>query len=198
MLCAEGDFDFTEKELESLDANEFADKYIDRAVKLYELRESQIGSATMREIERTMLLRNVDEKWMDHIDAMDDLKDGIGLRAYGQQNPVVLYKELGGQMFDEMSDAICDDTARIMLCVVPKKDGDESSMTRRVAVAHITGEGKAAVKDNFAQAQNAGGDETLTNKPIRKAPKVGRNDPCPCGSGKKYKKCCGANDSEAE
>ncbi len=191
-LCRKEDFEFTTEELNSLDKDELADELISKAHALYEEKEKVFGADVFREIERSILLRNVDEKWMEHIDAMDEMKGGIGLRAYAQHNPLIEYKNEGGAMFDEMVAAICDDTVGMLLRIMPRPDGGE--VARRVAVAKITGEGKAKERMNDAKA--AGGDATLRKEPVRKTEKVGRNDPCPCGSGKKYKKCCGAGEGE--
>ena len=132
----------------------------------------------MRELERVVMLKNVDEKWMDHIDAMDELKQGIGLRAYAQTDPVVAYKHEGFEMFDEMIQAIREDTVRMVFTARIRR-GDEP---KREQVAKETSE---------SGASSAGGGQ---RQPVRKEKKPGRNDPCPCGSGKKYKKCCGANE----
>ncbi len=191
-VCKKEDFEFSLDELNSLDKDELTDKIIEKAHAVYEEKEKLFGENVFREIERSILLRNVDEKWMEHIDAMDDMKGGIGLRAYAQHNPLIEYKNEGGAMFDEMVTAICDDTVNTLLRIVPRPDASE--ITKRVAVAKITGEGKAA--ERFKDAMNAGGDSSLKKEPVRKTVKVGRNDPCPCGSGKKYKKCCGAGEDE--
>ena len=139
----------------------------------YAAREAEFGSSVMRELERIVLLRSVDEKWMDHIDAMDEFRRGIGLRAYGQTDPILAYKKEGYDMFEAMVQSICEDTARNL-------------MTFRFR--NKTPERQAVAKPVTATA----GDGTVKKKPVvTKAAKVGRNDPCPCGSGKKYKKCCG-------
>ncbi|MBP3413504.1 MAG: preprotein translocase subunit SecA [Oscillospiraceae bacterium] len=146
--------------------------------KLYELfretyaaRETMFGSELMREIERIILLQVVDEYWMDNIDAMDDLKQGIRLRAYGQTDPVVAYKREGFAMFDGMINAIREETVRRLYMVRPKVNEE----VRRKQVAKITGTG--------------GSDKTVKRQPVKKV-KIGANEPCPCGSGKKYKHCC--------
>ena len=132
----------------------------------------------MRELERVVLLRVVDEYWMDHIDAMQELRKGITLRAYAQTDPVVAYKREGFEMFDEMIAAIRDETVRrVFLARVRSQDS-----VKREKVAKNISEGAS--------------DGTVRRQPVRKAAKVGRNDPCPCGSGKKYKKCCGMNEQE--
>ena len=149
------------------------DKLYDLAVQRYETKEAELTAEVMRELERVVMLRVVDEYWMDNIDAMDDLKQGIGLRAYGQHDPVIAYKEEGYQMFEAMIQAIREETVRRMFLVrlKPKQE------VKREKVAKETGTG-AASKAEVKQA------------PVRKEKKAGPNDPCPCGSGKKYKKCC--------
>ena len=143
------------------------------ALRTYEAKEAAITPQLMRELERVVMLRVVDEYWMDNIDAMDDLKQGIGLRAYGQHDPVVAYKEEGYQMFQAMIQAIREETVRRMFVVQvrPKQE------VKREKVARETGTGAATQTD-------------VKKAPVRKEKKVGPNDPCPCGSGKKYKKCC--------
>ncbi len=138
----------------------------------YAAKEAQYGEQVMREVERVVMLRVVDEYWMDHIDAMHDLRQGITLRAYGQTDPVVAYKREGYEMFDEMIDAIREETIR-RLFLVQVRPREE---IKREKVAKETFEG--------------GGDKTVKRQPVTKKAKVGRNDPCPCGSGKKYKNCC--------
>ena len=139
--------------------------------KTYEAREQEFGAERMREIERIILLRVVDEYWMDNIDAMDDLKQGIRLRAYGQTDPVVAYKREGYAMFDGMINAIREETVRRLYIFRLRTEED----VKRKQVAKITG---------------TGGDKTVKKQPVVKKVKVGANDPCPCGSGKKYKYCC--------
>ena len=128
----------------------------------------------MRELERVILLKNVDTEWMDHIDAMEELKKGINLRAYGQKDPVIEYRLEGFNMFDDMIANIRENTARMILTVQIRT----KEAPKREQVAKPTGEG-------------AVGDEPQKRMPVRKKKKPGRNDPCPCGSGKKYKNCCG-------
>ena len=137
----------------------------------YQKREAEFGAERMREIERIILLQVVDEYWMDNIDAMDDLKQGIRLRAYGQTDPVIAYKREGYAMFDGMINAIREETVRRLYIFRLRSEAD----VRRKQVAKITGTG--------------GGDKTVKQQPVKKA-KIGANDPCPCGSGKKYKQCC--------
>ncbi len=138
----------------------------------YALREAAFGADTMREVERIILLQVVDEYWMDNIDAMDDLKQGIRLRAYGQTDPVVAYKREGFAMFDGMINAIREETVRRLFMVRPRTNEE----VKRKQVAKITGTG-------------SGSDKTVKRQPVKKV-KIGANDPCPCGSGKKYKHCC--------
>ena len=142
----------------------------------YDAREEQFGEEITRLLERKVLLDNVDAKWMDHLDAMDELKRGIGLRAYGQKDPVVVFRFESYDMFDDMTRQIRMDTIRMFLSVQVRTEDD----TKREQKVKVTG-------------TNAGGDTTEKKRPVRKSAsqKVGPNDPCPCGSGKKYKKCCG-------
>ena len=158
---------------EKLDSEEITDLLYDLAVQTYERREAAFTPDVMRELERVVMLRVVDEYWMDNIDAMDDLKQGIGLRAYGQHDPVIAYKEEGYEMFQSMVQAIREETVRRMFMVQirPKQE------VKRERVAKETGTGAAVNAE-------------VKKQPVRKEKKVGPNDPCPCGSGLKYKKCC--------
>ncbi len=152
------------------------------ALRTYEAKEEAYGPKVMRELERVVMLRVVDEYWMDNLDAMDDLKQGIGLRAYGQHDPVIAYKEEGYEMFQAMIQAIREETVRRMFRVQLKTNQE----VKRERVAKETG--------TAAATQTA-----VKKAPLRKAAaKVGPNDPCPCGSGKKYKKCCMQKDKSAE
>ena len=155
----------------------------EKALAKYQEKETEIGSDDLRELERVVLLKVVDEKWMDHIDNMDELKNGIGLRAYGQQDPVVKYRTEGGDMFDEMNADIKVDVTKILMNV--RKQGT----LKRHETARITKEAQAALfsTDNGQKIANPDVDRTVRNE----EPKIGRNDPCPCGSGRKYKQCCG-------
>ena len=147
----------------------------ERANNVYKEKEEMFGAENMREIERAVLLRNVDRKWMDHIDAMDDLKGSVGLQGYAQRDPVNEYRFRGADMFDELVSDIRENTARMILCLA-KKAPD----IQRVQIANPIME---SASGEIAKKLNA----------AAKGAKVGRNDPCPCGSGKKYKNCCGAN-----
>ncbi len=168
--------EFTEEELAKTPQKTLVETLQEKAMAVYKAKEEEYGSETMREIERVMILRVVDEYWMDHIDAMDELRKGIGLRAYGQNNPVVEYKREGYTMFEEMISSIQDETIRrIFLTRVQRKDGQGT--VERTRVAKVTG-------------MSGGGDGSVRNQPVvRAGMKIGRNDPCPCGSGKKWKKC---------
>ena len=169
-LCRVGDFKLTPQELEDAESTQFADELIRRAHLIYEKKEEKYGEA-MRELERVVLLKNVDRYWMDHIDNMDELRRGIHLRAYGQKDPVVQYRLEGFDMFDAMIDAIREDTARMMMTVEIRAQEEP----KREQVMNPTAtSGDGTVK----------GGRKVTGK-------VGRNDPCPCGSGKKYNSCCG-------
>ena len=165
--------------VDGFDKEEAREMLLDRTHKIYEAREEQFGigdngEPVMRELEKMILLRNVDRQWMDHIDAMDQLRRGIGLRAYGQTDPVVAYRNVGSDMFDSMNEAIREDTARQILTVVIKSQEE----TKREQTAKIT-------------ATSGSSDGSDKKQPVRKKEKTKPNDPCPCGSGKKYKNCCG-------
>ncbi len=182
LLCTENDF----RDMEGTPAEireEIKKQLLDRAMKIYLDKEQNLfGEETFREVERVVLLRQVDTKWMDHLEAMDSLMESIGLQAYAQRNPISEYRIYGSDLFDEMIMMIRDDTVRMLLSVVPRPQ-----VMKREQVAKPVSTG-------------SGGDGTLKRQPVRKkaAEKVGRNDPCPCGSGKKYKKCCGANLDDGE
>ncbi|WP_416198607.1 MAG: preprotein translocase subunit SecA [Sporanaerobacter sp.] len=161
----------TIEKVQKLSAEELKDELYKLAEELYKKKEEGIGEERFREIERIVLLQVVDNKWMDHIDAMDQLRQGIGLRAYGQEDPVRAYQMEGFDMFEEMIKSIQEDTVRFLYHVeMPDK-------MERKRVANVMGTNQEG--------------EDAKQKPIVKGKKVGRNDPCPCGSGKKYKKCCG-------
>ena len=177
LLCSKEDFLD-----ESLDSDDILDTLTDRAMKLWQSKDELFGEEGARELERVVLLRNVDEKWMDHLEAMDDLRDSIGLQSYAQRNPINEYRLAGADLFDDMIINIRDDTVRGILSAIPK----EKPM-QRVQVVKPTEEGFM----NFGAKQNKPAKQV--KQPVRAEQKVGRNEPCPCGSGKKYKKCCGAN-----
>ncbi len=166
---------FTEEELKEKTAADVTEAFTAAAAAYYEQKEQAFTSPVMREVERVVLLRVVDEYWMDHIDAMADLRQGIRLRAYAQTDPIIAYKKESLDMFEEMISAIQSETVRRLYSVRIKKDEE----IKRERVAKATGE-------------SVGGDGTVKKQP-RRVQKIGRNDPCPCGSGKKYKNCCGRN-----
>lgn len=161
------DLRFTTEELANTTKEEVAENLKEKAHAIYEAREKEFGSDMMREIERVMLLRSVDTNWMDHIDAMDQLRQGIGLRAYGQHDPVIEYRNDSYDMFEAMTDAIREQTAKLVLSVRVRKNEE----VKREKVAEETSEGAP---------------KTVKGKGV-----VGKNALCPCGSGKKYKRCCG-------
>ncbi len=178
LLCTTDDFKDIGSDLNA--ARENIRKTLkERADELYAKKEEIFGSDKMREIERIVLLQNVDKKWMDHLESMDSLMEMIGLQAYAQRNPISEYRLVGADLFDEMITNIRDDTARMIMSIMPKPQVE----LKRVEVAK-------PVTANYSDSSPA----KAVNKPVvNKTQKVGRNDPCPCGSGKKYKKCCGAN-----
>uniref|UniRef100_UPI0026163120 SEC-C metal-binding domain-containing protein n=1 Tax=uncultured Dysosmobacter sp. TaxID=2591384 RepID=UPI0026163120 len=170
---AKGAVRLNESEIAGKNQEEFTDLFIEAAEKTYAAKEAEITAPIMRELERVIMLRVVDEYWMDHIDAMDDLKQGIRLQAYGNNDPVDMYKRESLGMFEEMVSAIQDETVRRLYSVRLKKD--EEVKRERVAKGMV---------------ENVGGDGTAPKKkPVVKSVKIGRNDPCPCGSGLKWKKC---------
>ena len=183
LLTDRRNFEYTPEELAEIDKDAWREELIERALEIYrskdELFRGMEGAPenAMREVEKVILLQNVDKKWMDHLEAMDDLKESVGLNSYAQRDPVAIYRLEGADMFDQMVDDIKEDTVRQILAVQPR-----AKATERVQVAKPTSEGFA-------------GDKSIVRKPVVKAVKVGRNDPCPCGSGKKYKKCCGMNET---
>ncbi len=172
-LCDSESFKYSEKELEGVTVAEISESLNKRAEELYASREKLFGDM-MREVERIILLENVDKKWIEHLDAMDDLKESIGLQSYAQRNPITEFRIIGADMFDEMIAGIKEETVRKVLTVIPAR------AVERKEVARITG-------DNFTDSSKA-----EKNKPtVIKKGGVARNAPCPCGSGKKFKRCCG-------
>ena len=172
MFLAPTDLLLSDGELEGYDAGGLTQLLLDKATEVYARKEQEITPSLMRELERVIMLRVVDEYWMDHIDAMTELRQGIGLRAYAQNDPVVAYKEEGYEMFENMVAAIQEETLRRLFLVRLRKNEE----VKRERVAKVTGESGA-------------GDGTVRRQPVRKVVKIGRNDPCPCGSGLKWKKC---------
>ena len=168
------------------DADAIIEELTKQANEKYQVKEEEITSERMRELERVVMLKVVDEKWMNHIDSMDELKNGIGLRAYGQQDPVVKYRMEGMDMFDEMIANIKVDVVKILMNI-RKQNGD----VKRQEAAKITGAALEAINsvDGGKKISTPEYSQTVVNE----EPKIGRNEPCPCGSGKKYKACCGRN-----
>lgn len=181
-LCSKDDFQYTAEQLAALSREELIELLQKRADALYTEKEQLFGAEQMREIERIILLRCVDAKWMEHLENMDSLEDNIGLQAYAQRNPINEYRIAGADLFDGMIAAIRDDTARAILSVVPRPSQEP---LRRTQLAKAT-------------VENLGGGEPVKKAPVRKkaSEKIGRNAPCPCGSGKKYKKCCGMHEND--
>ncbi len=214
LITDDNKFSYTADELEEISKDDIVETLVTRAMDIYKENESLFDEQTMREMERVYLLKSVDTYWMEHIDNMEQLKQGIRLRAYGQRDPVVEYTLEGFEMFDEMIDSIKQDTAKLML-VAPKRvleiqrrqaeiERRKREMEEKAAAAHqvILGNCEKSEKPNavtlalkreqVAKPVEPAGDGTMsTNRTVVKKNKVGRNDPCPCGSGKKYKKCCG-------
>ncbi len=168
--------DFDEEKRETITPSEVADEITESALGQYHEREAEFGADMMRDIERFVLLRSVDMHWMDHIDAMDELRNGIYLRSYGQHDPVVEYREEGSDMFDAMNESIREETSKMIMTVRVRKNEE----VKREQVAKVTG--------------TSGASDGTVSATVKKGQKIGRNDPCPCGSGKKYKRCCGANE----
>ena len=177
-----------ELEKKNPDYNVLLEELKEKVNKKFEDKKAEIGNP-FKELERVVLLKVVDDKWMDHIDAMDELKDGIGLRAYGQKDPVIQYQIEGSEMFDEMINDIKLDVVKILLAV-QKREGYE-----RRSNVQITEEGREDISGIITPEEAEAEQERNKKKApiVNDGPKVGRNDPCPCGSGKKYKNCCGKN-----
>ena len=211
-------YNFTADELEEIEADEIKQMIVDDALAIFKENEELLAPETIREMERVYLLKSVDTYWMDHIDNMDQLKSGIRLRSYGQKDPVVEYRLEGFDMFDEMIESIREDTVKLML-VMPKKvyevqkrqeaiEAAKKAAAKAAAAAHqvVLNNGEAekpmpsAVQEALKREQVAKPTQTSSdgtdtaNKTVRNNKKVGRNDLCPCGSGKKYKKCCGRDE----
>lgn len=166
----------TVEELMKITNDEIIEKYKNIATEIYNGKEEEFGSEKMREIERVILLRTVDSKWMNHIDNMDHLKQGMGLRAFKQQDPVQAYQMEGSQMFDEMIQGIKTDTVKYIFHVQMEKAPERERVAKETSAVHAGADGDS---------------KSTKREPVRKKMEIGRNEPCPCGSGKKYKKCCG-------
>ena len=178
-LLSDDELVYSEEQQAKLTTAELINVLKDKAEKILKDKEEIIGSDHMREFERIVLLRNVDSKWMDHIDAMEELRRGMGLRSYGQHDPFAAYRMEGFAMFDEMVESIRQDTAKMLISAQIRINGED---LQRKQVAKITG-------------TSGGSEESVKKQPI-KTKKIGRNDPCPCGSGKKYKHCHGRPGAE--
>ena len=172
MFLKPGELELTDEELQQYDAEGLVDLVSGKAHEVYAQKEQEIGAPLMRELERVLMLRVVDEYWMDQIDAMNELKQGIGLRAYAQTDPVVAYKKEGYEMFENMVAAIQEETLRRLFLVRLRKNEE----VKRERVAKVTSE-------------SGGGEDVIRKEPVKRVIKIGRNDPCPCGSGLKWKKC---------
>ena len=171
LLTTPDDFKYTPEELGKITKDDIIQLLTDRALAYYDKREKEMGSDMLRELERVILLKVVDLKWMAHIDDMEELRRGIGLRAFAQKNPVVEYRYEGFEMFDAMIESIREDTVRLLFTIQIKNNEEPQ-------------------RERVAQPMETQGDGSYQSEP-RRVKKVGRNDPCPCGSGKKYKNCCG-------
>ena len=182
VLTDKKNFNYTPEELANIDKESWREELVQRALEIYHSKDALFAAVpglkedAMREVEKVILLQNVDKKWMEHLETMDELKEYIGLNSYAQRDPVAMYRIQGADIFDQMVDDIKEDTVRQILTVIPRPQA-----TERVQVAKPTFEG-------------LGGGKPIVRKPVT-VKKVGRNDPCPCGSGKKYKKCCGQNET---
>ena len=187
---------FTEFGIESLDvlkqekfeAEDVIKELSEKAHNIYNTKSEKFGES-MRELERVITLKIVDEKWMEHIDNMDELKNGVGLRAYAQKDPVVVYRMEGFDMFDEMIYAIQYDVVKLLMHVTERDEGAQRQQTSEITSAKLQETSAIELVDGKISPKEGGIDKTIRNE----EPKVGRNDPCPCGSGKKYKNCCGKN-----
>ncbi|MBE7031907.1 MAG: preprotein translocase subunit SecA [Ruminococcaceae bacterium] len=166
----EGELEFNEYDIDHMTVESLTDMLLEKVEARYAEKEQMFGE-NMREVERVLLLRSVDSKWMDHIDSMEQLRQGISLRAYAQRDPVIEYKFEAMDMFDEMIASIKEETVKMLFHVALQSEIERKQVAKPVA-------------------ENYGGDGTVQKKPVVKADKIGRNDPCPCGSGKKYKHCC--------
>lgn len=178
-------------EVEALKSDNFTQADViselqDRIHEIYDAKEKEFGEENLRELERVVMLKIVDQKWMDHIDNMDELKKGIGLRGYGQKDPVVQYRLEGTEMFDDMIEDIKTDVVKILLNI-RKKEGP----IQRTETAKVTGAGLEDTAINLVDGHLTEKEGGMNKTVVNEGPKVGRNDPCPCGSGKKYKNCCG-------
>ncbi len=188
-LTFDTDFRFTSDDYDRIDSEQILSMLNERADKLYAEKEKLFGER-MREVERVVLLRSVDTNWVEHLEAMDQMRSGVFLQGYAQRNPISEYKLQGSNMFDEMIYSIKQSVTRNILTIVPREN------IQRVQVLKEAKGGRMNLA--FEQGRTKAPEKPVAQAPIRNAVKVGRNDPCPCGSGKKYKKCCGAGQGDAE
>jgi preprotein translocase subunit SecA len=177
ILTTDDDFQYADSDFKRLKRDDISEMLCDRAIKLYNEKVETVGEERFRELERAILLQNVDRNWMEHIDAMDDLKGSIRMQSYAQRDPVTEYRLQGADMFDEMISDIRERTARMILSVTI-----QTPEVKRVQLANPINEGFEGMNGEKVKRVTVA---------KRNAPAVGRNDLCPCGSGKKYKKCCG-------
>ena len=176
---------------ENLNQANVINEIVEKSKQKYEEKEQELGEQEIRELERVVMLKVVDQKWMDHIDAMDDLKEGIGLRAYGQKDPVAQYRIEGFDMFDAMVAEIQKDVVKILLNIQKAGELKREQTAKITSVAQATLDSINVVSENKPQVPQTS--DVKRTPVVNQEPKVGRNDPCPCGSGKKYKNCCGKN-----
>lgn len=190
-LLSEISTTFGISKLDSLDKNKVkaenvAKELKEKAHKIYDEKEQEFGADNLRELERVVMLKIVDERWMDHIDAMDELKDGIGLQAYGQKDPVVQYRIEGFDMFDQMIADIKLNVVKVLMNARKREGAPE-----RKESIKITSEGREEATLNLSENTAPSSSSGPKTPYVKKEAEIGRNDPCPCGSGKKYKQCCG-------
>ena len=194
-LTTEEDFRYTVEDFDRITREEIEDVLVERAMKLYEEKEELFPDGILRDVERSVLLRAVDQAWVEHISAMDDLRGSVGIRAYGQEKPIDAYHREGSQMFDEMVANIREETAKRMLAVVPASKVERLDYSKTIVGEKLAESNKAPQKAPSVYGSAA--KPQAANTPVR-VTKVGRNDPCPCGSGKKYKKCCGISEADGD
>ena len=197
-LTTEEDFHYTQKDFDRITKYDIEEELLDRARKLYESKEELFPDGKLRDVERAVLLRVVDEAWIDHITAMDDLRGSIGLRAYAQVSPIVAYRKEGSDMFEEMIANIREETAKRMLSVMPVTEVERLDISKTIIGAKMAEESPSSVSPREKQSVYGSAAKPSASKEPVRVTKVGRNDPCPCGSGKKYKKCCGRNENSSD
>jgi preprotein translocase subunit SecA len=195
IFVKKGTLSFEGRDLNTMNQADLKDELTEIANNRYREQEEIFGAENMREIERRIMLKAVDSHWIDHVDAMDQLRQEIRLRAYGNHNPVDEYKMVGFDMFEEMIDLIQEDTIRYVMNVIPAMKVQTGEAVKNAKAGEAKPDKMSS--PNLKKAVASGGSDQSKGQPVRRtSPKVGRNDPCPCGSGKKYKNCCGMNQSE--